>query len=293
MCRTPSSSAVGIPWNVPQTMEEFRSYVEQCNKTKALLPGWHDHRVKVEAELRELARQLEDWEVELITAAINSMVASGAEAADGAIPPRSSVPLRLPKSGQRRFQRRRGRRFLCNDGTKGPTSLVFAVKCGGVREKKSVGRMLESASSKALQDHIGSTVALLEQDKILTEDLAKAIDELIDKEFLFLEKINFGGHSENGFFLPPETSVSALIAVVWRLSRQNFSMQKFLCDMLGILMDLNWSLHLAEAVRNITNLALEGSQYRGEVSLQLRTFADKAGQCQSVCRLIMEYLEIR
>ncbi|CAJ0603077.1 unnamed protein product [Cylicocyclus nassatus] len=279
-------------------MEEFRLYVEQCEKTKALLPEWYDHRVKVETELRGLARQLEEWEVESITAAISSMVASGVEPADVDNPstdamPRSSVPLRLSKSVQKKIRRKRGRSFLCRRKSKGPTSLVFAVKCGGVREKKTVGRMLESASSKALQDHIDSTVALLEQDKTLTENLAKAVEGLIEKECLLLQKINFGGHSENDFFLPPETSANALIAVVWRLSRQNFCTPKFLCDMLGILMDLNWSLHLAEAVRDITNLALEGSQYRGEVSLQLRTFADKAGQCQSVCRLIMEYLELQ
>ncbi|CAJ0603131.1 unnamed protein product [Cylicocyclus nassatus] len=157
-------------------MEELRSYVEQRDKAKAILPEWCDHRVRVEAELRELARQFDDWEVEAIRAAISSIADSSADAVDGPFP-----ALPVPNSGMQ--------------GERRVAGCPFKLPCG-----------------RPLRNCIDNTVRLLEQDRILTIDLIEAVEALKEKEALFLDKIDFGNFNENrDIFLPADTNVNTLI----------------------------------------------------------------------------------
>ncbi|CAJ0603083.1 unnamed protein product [Cylicocyclus nassatus] len=249
-------------------MEAFNSCIESCHTIKALLPEWCNHRVKVEEELRELAHQFEEWEVEAIRIAIGSM-ATGSDAGEG-----SSDGAQLPTVMIQKIRKRRGGRFRRNSQRKG---FVFKFVC-----------------SDSLRKRIDDTVALLEKDKTLTENLIKAIETLKEKEVLFLEKIDYGSFEESrDFLVPSDTDAYTLLAVVWHLSRQNFFEPDFLSDMLCMLVDLKLSLQLAEAVRNIKNLAVEGSRCRCQVPSQLRSLADSAKwECQHLRHLIMEYLPI-
>ncbi|CAJ0588621.1 unnamed protein product [Cylicocyclus nassatus] len=45
-------------------IERLLAYLEQCDKSKALLEEWLSHRIKLEAKLRKLARQFDKWELE-------------------------------------------------------------------------------------------------------------------------------------------------------------------------------------------------------------------------------------
>ncbi|CAJ0603118.1 unnamed protein product [Cylicocyclus nassatus] len=236
-------------------MEELRSYVEQRDKAKAILPEWCDHRVRVEAELRELARQFDEWEVEAIRAAISSIADSSADAADGPFP---AVPV--PNSGMQ--------------GERRVAGCPFKLPC-----------------SRPLRNCIDNTVRLLEQDRILTIDLIEAVEALKEKEALFLDKIDFDNFNENrDIFLPADTNVNTLITVVWRLSRHNFFDPDFLADIVDLLTNLKSTLLSAIAVRNITDLAVEGILCRCEVSHMLRTYADDMRKWHNMRRLMIKYL---
>ncbi|CAJ0603084.1 unnamed protein product [Cylicocyclus nassatus] len=225
-------------------MEAFNSYVESCHTIKALLPEWCDHRVKVEAELRELTHQFDEWKVEAERAGIASMA------------------------------------VLRSDAREGPTPVT--------------GCAFKFVCSDSLRKRIDDTVALLEQAKPLTENLIKAIEAFQEKENLFLEKIDYGSFKDcREFVLPSDTNVYPLLAVVWRLSRRKFSELDFFPSMLGILLNLKESLHLARTVRNIPNLAVEGIQGRYEVAFQLHNLASCVKwECHHLPHLIMEYLPI-
>ncbi|CAJ0603082.1 unnamed protein product [Cylicocyclus nassatus] len=140
--------------------------------------------------------------------------------------------------------------------------------------------VIESSCSGSIQDLISNTIELFEQDTILTENLTEIIELLKEKQALVQEK--FYEFDDNHDILLPHDNASIAVARLFNLSNQSASL-----GVLEITVYTKFSFHLTEVIKNITNLAFEGSQSLALVALQLHSIADMVGKWRFVrCEIV-------